>query len=264
MTIAPSTDDLFVNGPFPHLHRSLSLRRPPDTTVIRRALVVLLLGWVPLMILVVTDTLRTQSSSHSFITDFGVHARSLVAAPLLVLVEVPCLRRLEEIAVYFVHSGLVTEDDYPRFTRLLASTRSLMNSVLAEVVAALLAYSIVMVLLRYLSFVQVRPWYLAGSPDYLSWAGWWYALVSVPLLLILFFGWLWRVILWGRFLVKVAALKLRMIAAHPDRTAGLKFLNSSLFAFAPVAFTIGVVAAGSAATRVHYLGPRSMALKKPS
>jgi hypothetical protein len=138
MTIAPSTDDLFVNGPFPHLHRSLSLRRPPDTTVIRRALVVLLLGWVPLMILVVTDTLRTQSSSHSFITDFGVHARSLVAAPLLVLVEVPCLRRLEEIAVYFVHSGLVTEDDYPRFTRLLASTRSLMNSVLAEVVAACL------------------------------------------------------------------------------------------------------------------------------
>jgi hypothetical protein len=131
----------------------------------------------------------------------------------------------------------------------------MIKSTVAEMVAMVLTYALVYMGVRYVGVLGVRPWFLVrGDEIIMSWAGWWYALVSLPLFLILIFGWLWRVILWSRFLIKVSRLKLSLIAAHPDKASGLKFLNSSLFAFMPVAFTFGIVAAGSVANRVAYQG----------
>ena len=47
---------------------------------------------------------------------------------------------------------------------------------------------------------EAPSWYWLKS-DYqaFSLAGWWNALVSVPLFILLFFGWLWRAFLWARF-----------------------------------------------------------------
>jgi len=101
-----------------------------------------------------------------------------------------------------------------------------------------------------------------GTGPGLSVAGFWYVFVSMPLLVILFFGWLWRIMLWGRFLFKVSRLNLHLIAAHPDRASGLKFLDSSLMAFMPIAFTLGVVAAGSVANRVLHQGAPIESLNK--
>jgi hypothetical protein len=86
----------------------------------------------------------------------------------------------------------------------------------------------------------------------LSWAGAWSMFVSAPLLLILFFAWLWRILLWGRFLFRTSRLNLRLIAAHPDGAAGLRFLNSAIFAFMPFAFTLGIITAGTIANRVAH------------
>ncbi len=66
-----------------------------------------------------------------------------------------------------------------------------------------------------------------------SLAGWWHLLVSLPLLLILFFGWIWRLALWARFLFLMSRLNLRLIPAHPDNVGGLKicqFVTSRLSA----------------------------------
>src|SRR6185436_15668826 len=52
----------------------------------------------------------------------------------------------------------------------------------------------------------------------------------------------------------VACMKLNLISAHPDHASGLKFLNASIFAFMPLAFTLGLIVAGSAANRVAYRG----------
>lgn len=252
MTTAGRVETLFESGgPFPHFQKSLGLFRPIGLNIASRATVTILIGWFPLIILVLAGDLRGHASFFLFLTDYGVHARSLIAAPLMIISEAICLRRLQAIAVYFVTSGIVEQRDTPYFTKLAVSTRSLMNSNIAEVLAIVLAYFIALLMVRYRHLIVAPPWYLvggAGTP--ISWAGWWYVLVSMPLLLILFFGWIWRVILWGRFLIHVARMNLSLISAHPDRTSGLKFLNSSLFAFMPVALTFGVVVAGSAATRV--------------
>src|SRR5262249_39788633 len=176
-------------------------------------------------------------------------ARSLIAAPLFIVCEVLCLKRLAAIVSQFLKSQVIRSQDEPAFHGLVMSNRRLMNATLPEVVAVIISYVIAISLIRYVSNLPIRGWFLNDDAG-LSLAGWWYALVSLPLLLILFFGWLWRIILWSRFLIRVAAMKLRLIASHPDRASGLKFLNSSLVAFMPLGFTLGVIAAGAEANRV--------------
>jgi hypothetical protein len=255
MPTADQVEVLFGHGPFPHFRRSLGLFRPIGTDVVARAITSVLIGWFPLLILVLLGSLQGQGSAASFFTDFGTHARSLIAAPLLILCEVLCLRRLAETANQFVKSGIIEQRNDPDFNALVGSTRALLNGTLAEILAIIFAYVIVFSLVGHLPQLGVRPWTTRdGNSAAMSFAGWWYAFVSLPLLLILFFGWLWRVFLWSRFLIRIATMKLRLIAAHPDRASGLKFLNSSVIAFLPLAFTFGVVAAGSVANRILYQG----------
>jgi len=245
------SDAIFAGGPFPHFHRSLGLFRPVGRNTVPRAVLCILLGWLPLLILIIASGIRDASFINSFVTDYGVHARSLIGAPLFILSEVGCLRRLEQVARHFVDSGLVQQKDLPKFKKLVESTRRLVNSTFAEVIAFACAYGAALVLNRYLPVDSIPSWYLidAGSKT-LSWPGWWYLFISTPLLLILIFGWIWRVAVWTRFLFHVSLMKLRLISAHPDRAAGLNFLNVSLLAFLPVAFTFGVISAGSSASRV--------------
>jgi hypothetical protein len=252
MSTVDQVDSLFGRGPFPHFQRSLGLFRPVGTNIIPRAFTCVVVGWFPLLALVCVTSTPRWASVWSFITDFGTHARSLIAAPLFILCEPSCLKRLAAIVNHFVKARVIERNDMARFDELVASNRSLINGTLAEVVAILAAYTIAFVLVRHLPALGMRPWYLTGDGTTMSLAGWWYSFVSLPLLLILFFGWLWRILLWGRFLIRVSTMKLRLIAAHPDRASGLKFLNSSLVAFLPLAFTFGVITAGATANQVFY------------
>jgi hypothetical protein len=102
---------------------------------------------------------------------------------------------------------------------------------------------------------ELPSWYWLKS-DYqvLSLAGWWNALVSAPLFILLFFGWLWRVFLWARFLWLMSRLNLRLIPSHPDHAGGLMFLGDSLRAFWLVSFALGAVVAGQVANRITLYG----------
>jgi hypothetical protein len=94
-----------------------------------------------------------------------------------------------------------------------------------------------------------------------SLAGWWHALVSLPLLLILFFDWLWRLALWTRFLFLMSKLDLRLIPGHPDRVGGLKFVSSSLRGFRLISFALGAVVAGAIANNQVHQGADPLQFK---
>ena len=64
------------------------------------------------------------------------------------------------------------------------------------------------------------------APTY-SPAGWWHVVVSLPLLIILFLGWIWRLVSWTRLLWLISRLRLRLVASHPDHAAGLGFVGHS-------------------------------------
>src|SRR5262244_739594 len=253
---ALQSGELLYGGPPHWLQRSLGLIKPGDPMIARRAELVVLAGWVPLVALAVAQSfiLRNQMAK-SFFSDFAVYARSLVAAPLFIIAEADCIPRLGRVARHFLAAGLVTEPDRARFDEAIASTRRLLGSGLAELIVALLAYGLVTFLMINVPPDEVPSWYWLNS-DYrtLSLAGWWNALVSVPLFIILFFGWLWRTFLWARFLWLMTRLDLRLIPSHPDHAGGLMFIGNSMRAFWLVSFALGAIVAGQVANRITLYG----------
>src|SRR5499427_2719394 len=253
---ALQSGELLYGGPPHWLQRSLGLIKPGDPMITRRAELVVLVGWVPLVVLAVAQSfiLRNQMAK-SFFSDFAVYARSLIAAPLFIIAEADCIPRLGRVARHFLAAGLVTEPDRARFDEAVASTRRLLGSGLAELIVALLAYGLVTFLMINVPPDEVPAWYwLNGDYRTLSLAGWWNSLVSVPLFILLFFGWLWRTFLWARFLWLMTRLDLRLIPSHPDYAGGLMFIGNSLRAFWLVSFALGAIVAGQVANRIMFHG----------
>ena len=65
-------------------------------------------------------------------------------------------------------------------------------------------------------------------------------------------GWLWRMFLWARFLWLISRLNLRLLPAHPDRAAGLRFVGYSVNAQAPFAVAVSVIAAAMIANHLAH------------
>ncbi len=74
------------------------------------------------------------------------------------------------------------------------------------------------------------------------------------MLLIFQLGWLWRLVLWYRMLWLISRLDLHLLAAHPDRAAGLLFVGFSLRTWALPALAISLTAAGAVGNRVLHEG----------
>lgn len=192
----------------------------------------------------------------SLLLDFAVYARSLIAAPLFIVAELICIPQLGSIVRQFLDGGLVSESDRHRFDAAVVSTRRLRDSKVAEVVTIVLTYALIVVLIHYVPPGEFPTWHKSGGSEHpvLSFAGWWHALVSIPLLDVLFFGWLWRLFLWGRLLLLLSRLDLQLIPAHPDHAAGLKFVSHSLRAFSLLGCALGAIVAGFVANHVMHAG----------
>jgi len=239
-----SADDrFFENGPPLRMQEWLGLVKQGRSDAVRRALIVILAGWVPIA------ALALPYNFGSFLADAGVHARSLVAAPLFILAEATCAPRLGALAMAFFTGGLIAERDQERYVSAIASTRRLLKSRAAEAMVVALAYAAVLAFALTTPSENLPAWHTSGSglPGALSPAGWWHVVVSLPLLLMLFFGWMWRLVLWTRFLWLMSRLDLRLIAAHPDQAAGLGFLAQSVRLYSAVAFPLAAIVAGRVA-----------------
>jgi|HubBroStandDraft_1064217.scaffolds.fasta_scaffold35689_2 hypothetical protein len=248
MSDAPHADrPPFEGGPPSKLLRCIGLIRDDRPQVVRRALIAIAVMWLPLVVLAgVRGDLIGRGGWNPFLADFGAQARFLLVPPLLIFAELFCMARLNGIAAHFRRASLVIESDYPRYDYAVSSTIRLMNATWVEIVAFVLAYILVATLWIVQPIADLPGWHglHTGSGFAFSPAGWWAALVSLPLLVVLELGWLWRLCLWTRFLWLMNGLSLRLLAAHPDHAAGLRFVEYSLRAFLPLGFVIGVLAAG--------------------
>jgi len=255
----PPADDaeepLFSGGPPAQIQALLGLARPGRPGVRRRVIIAVCVGWLPLVgLAAVQDGSLHDGSLAAVLDDYGLHARSLLAVPLLVAVEPACLAWLSLIGLYIRNTGLVGPFDAPAFGRILRSTRKLQHAGRAEIAVATLTFTLIVTLLFALPASVLPPWHwmMTDGRRVISPIGWWHDFISVPILMIILVGWLWRLFVWTRFLFLVARLPLRIVPAHPDGAGGLKFIGMSVQAFAPVAFAVGVIAAGTVANRVMH------------
>lgn len=234
--------EVFDRGPPRGLSPPGSVRRPLLPNITARVLLVLGLGWLPLLLL---SPLGGSEAARDMLADVGAHARFALAAPLLVVGYATCARRLSEVAYTFLASDLLPEGARAAARAAAAQARRRLRSVWSELAVLSLAYVAVgaVYALGPEAYLQ-SAWQGDRATTTLSPAGWWHVAVSAPLLFVLLLGWVWRTIVWTLFLRRMASLKLRLVAAHPDGAGGLGFLNQSVRAFAVVGMAFGALAAG--------------------
>jgi len=250
----PVDPDLFEGGPPRRLERSLGLIKPHDPGIKRRVIFFVLASWLPVAVLVVIRGLMDPQSGvvRGVFSDAATHVRFLVALPVFVIAERDCLPRLGQIMRHMTDVNLIRGEDMPRFRDAISSTKRLLDSKSMELLTVIAAYAILVALVYMFPEGQYKVWQKSQSSNQfpISVAGWWHVLVSLPLLLVIVIGWIWRVLLWGRLQFLVSRLDLRLIPGHPDHCGGLKFVSSSLRAFRMVAFGLGSLVSGVAINRV--------------
>ncbi len=141
-----------------------------------------------------------------------------------------------------------------------AEVIKLRESVVAEVLILVLALAmaiIVRVVIRFGSGESTWERTDAG----ITLAGWWYILVSLPILFFFLLRWLWIFLLWSWFLFRVSRLGLELTPTHPDRAGGLGFLGWGLASFALVLMAISAVLSGSFAYEIVHRGSSLNILK---
>lgn len=235
---------LFESDPLIGIERRLGLVKAGKLNIGRRILLSILLGWVPIVALTLIQTLisGTTDQALSLLMGLETHVRYLIVAPLLVFAEVQCAPSLNAVVLHFANCGVVPVRELDRLKAIIASTRRLLESTTSDVVVIVPAY-LVMAVTVWTSLDRLPVWHKSDGALAFSPAGWWHVLISLPLLLILFFGWMWRLALWTRLLWKISRLDLRLVAAHPDGAGGLGFLRYSVRAFSIVGLAFSFAAA---------------------
>jgi hypothetical protein len=230
----------------------------------RRALIMAMLAWVPLLLLSMAEgSAWGDGVALTFLKDIETHLRLLIAVPLLILAEVNVHRRLHQVVPCFLENGLVPDTARPRFDAAIASAMRLRNSVAAELLLIVFVYSVGLYVWRNQVSLDVNSWWVAAGDGAarLSKAGWWAALVSMPVFQFLMLRWYFRLFIWARFLWQVSRIDLNLEPTHPDGTAGLRFLSLTARAYKVFLVAMGTVLAGMIANRIFYAGAKLLDFK---
>lgn len=222
----------------------------------KRVLIISLLAWLPLLILSVLEgNALSDKVSISFLLDFEAHLRFLVAIPLFIIAEILVHRRLQAVVREFFDRELIPVQQRARFFSAIGSALRLQYAYLPELLILIFVYAIGILVIwnKYLS-LDIATWYATPTMNgsSLSIAGIWYEFVSLPIFQFLMLRWLFRVLIWWRFVWQVSRIKLCLLPTHPDRAAGIGFLTYSVTAFAILATAHTTVLSGQIANRIFY------------
>jgi hypothetical protein len=245
---------LVLGGPLFQLLRTAHLEGDHEELLFRRILVIVGIAWLPLPLLTLGSS-TGDGLRLSFLRDVEVHARFLVALPVLIAAELLAYRRLQPIVARFVDWGIVKPKNLPAFHRAIQSATRLRNSTFLEVGLLVCVYTVGLWLWYNRVSIGDPTWYArSGGRWELTPAGYWYVFVSIPILQFILLRWYVRFLIWFRFLWQVSRIDLHLLPTHPDRAAGLAFLGRSSYAFGPILFAQGTMLAGLMASRVLYRG----------
>jgi hypothetical protein len=252
---------LVLGGPIFQLFRRARLEGDHLELLRRRVVVITLLVWLPLSLLSVF-TSPPGGARLSFLHDIEVHARFLVALPILIAGELLVHLRIRPVIRRFVERRIVRPPELPRFVNAIESAVRMRNSIPVELGLLLVVYTLGMWLWSSRVELNTSTWYgNVGGRWNLTPAGYWYVFVSIPIVQFILLRWYFRLFVWFRFLWHVSRMDLHLISTHPDRCAGLAFLGKSSYAFGPILFAQGAVLAGLVASRVLYRGESLLSFK---
>ena len=214
----------------------------------RRIAIFVSLTWVPLFVIsAIAGALTGGETQLPFLFDPGPYGKYFFAIPIIVVADRIIDRLLATVVHYFETSGLLPNEARDRFRGALLELGRRRDSVWAEVALILLALIISFSVLLGFSDMSVGKdvsswaWRITGESKRVTIAGWWYLLVSAPLLQFLIYRWFWRFVIWIGLLYRVSRIRLALHATHSDLAGGLGILGSAQTVFGILFVAVGAM-----------------------
>ncbi len=231
---------------------------PPPRQWRRRTALIVALAWVPLFALSIWEGHAWSGAGVAFLFDVGSQVRFLVVLPLLIAAQRILHARTREVFPRLIELGMIHETQRPKFAGILASAQRALDSVPVAILTLVLVYSMGLGgLLPKEASIAGDTWYRSGAREgglHITAAGWWLALVSLPMMQFLLLRWYFRLLVWWRLLWQVSRLELRLEPLHPDRMCGFGTLSRLSYAFVPLVFAQAALTAGLIADQILYSG----------
>ena len=261
-TAVPDVEALFAlgGGRVGRGLERLQLARGARLHAGRVAVLLAMVTWLPLLILAAVEGVAWGDAVQvPLVRDFLPYGQLLIAVPVLVLGEVTVVRYLVRAVKELRTSELLDSKDAPILDTVLARTVQLWRGRNVDLVLLILTCAATVVSPWEAKMWLTGGWHVAGGE--MTLAGWWYLLVSLPVMRFLALRWLWRLLLWAWVLWRVSRLELHPRPAHPDRAGGLAFLGGTQAAFGVFVFAFGVQLSCLIADAVHYRNADLMAFR---
>lgn len=203
----------------------------------------ILLCWVPIAVISFYQ-LGWNQFYLLFLRDIATHVRFLLVLPILLFARLSVNKSFNSAINFFHDTKILDHDNLDGFEKIMNWLKKWSNSKIVDVILIILVYSS----FYFQENSQINksatyaPWHVAD--DKITAAGWWYLAISLPILQMLLYRWLYIIFLWIIFLRKISRLDLHLSALHPDGVGGLGFLQYVQFSFFPVAFAFSSLMAG--------------------
>jgi hypothetical protein len=205
----------------------------------RVAVLLSVVTWLPLLVLAALEGVAWGGAVQvPLLRDYLPYGQFLIAVPVLVLGELSVGRHLFRAVTELRTSEVLADRDAPVLDAVLAKAIGRWRGSGVNAVLLILTCLVTVVTLWGAKEWLTGGWQVTG--DGMTMAGWWYVVVSLPLLRFLALRWLWRLVLWAWVLWRISGLELRPRPAHPDRAGGLAFLGGTQAAFGVFVFAYGV------------------------
>ncbi len=262
----PESSDfsLVLGGAMFQLWRRAHLSGDSLEFVHRRVLVITMLAWLPLLILSAFQSHAVGGAIKiPLLHDIEANVRFLVALPVLIIAELVVQERISPLIRRFVERRIVVAEDLPAFEAAVRSAHRVRDSKTVELTLLFLVYTAGLWIWRSQLALADPTWYASpvAKQLHLSFAGYWYVFVSIPIFQFILMRWYMRIAIWFRLLWQISRLSLHLNAAHPDQAGGIGFLGKGSYAFGPILFAEGVLLSGLIASRVLHEGRPLMSFK---
>lgn len=247
---------LLSGGPLHDLAARVRLSGSRGRHVLARALVAVLVTWVPLLVLsAIAGEATGDAVVVTFLGDLTAQVRFLLSVPLLVVASAFVEPRLRDAVRQLERGSLVPREARPALAHVLRAASRLVRSP-AEL-WLLVPVLVAAVFERAALVSAVSNWEHTTSVAEvrLSPAGLWLVAVGLPVYRYLVLRWLWRCAIWAWVQHRLARLPLRLTPSDPDGACGLAALGQAQATLAaPLVLALGAMNAAFVGNRALYLG----------
>ena len=227
----------------------------------RRIILFAALTWLPLLFLTAVEgTLTGSSVKITFFSDWVPHVRFLFALPLLVYADWIIDPYMAATVKLFQVSDLVPKHAKSTNDEALKKLIRSRDVIWIDAVLFGLAFGLVWVLKFIYGVstldIETSSWMMMtlGEVEKLTPAGWWLMSVSIPFIQFIFYRWIWRLIIWVRYMNSLSNLGLMLQSTHPDKVGGLDVLIGAQFSFGVIFAALGATESARLANEIIYLG----------